>query len=99
MEQAAKQNLIAILGIESLPDDQKVRILEQASELAQKRVLGRMLDSLSEEKQLGLMSLLDSDDQVGISTFINHNCPEFEKWLVEEITSLRSELSGLVPAA
>ncbi len=99
MDTTAQQNLISILGIESLPDEQRARIIDQASELAQKRVLGRMLDSLSEEKQQGLMSLLQADDQVGISTFITHNCPQFNVWLTEEIAAIKQDLAGLAQTA
>ena len=96
MNQAlANDNLIKILGIESLPEQQKARILDKATELTQKRLMIRVVNSLAPEKRDGFMSLLDSGDQIGVTNFINHNRPRFQDWVFEEISRIKQELSGL----
>ncbi len=94
-----QENLIEALGIESLSDDKKIEIVEKASELIQKRLMIRIFESLPKEKQDGLGKLLDDNDQVGVSNFFHHNVPDYEKWVTEEIVTVRSQLSGLAKSA
>jgi hypothetical protein len=94
-----KENIIKILGIASLPDEQKAGIVEQASELVQKRLLLRIADSLSEEKREGLLQLIDSGDEVGLSNFLHHNCPQFNDWFAEELAKVKQEMAGLANTA
>ncbi|MGE5298333.1 MAG: DUF5663 domain-containing protein [Acidobacteriaceae bacterium] len=89
------ENLIKILGIESLPAEQKVKIVDQASELAEKRVFARILESLSDDKRQGLQGLLETGDELSINNFLIQNCPQFADWLTEEIATVKQELSGL----
>jgi hypothetical protein len=93
-----KENIINILGIASLPDEEKVQIVDQVSELVQKRLLLRIADSLTEEKKEGLMQLIDSGDEIGLTNFLLHNCPQFNDWLAEELNKVKQEMSSLANA-
>jgi hypothetical protein len=95
----SQQNLIKILGIEALPDAQKTKIADQTSELVQKRLLVRVIDSLPEEKREGFMSILDSGDEVGLGNFLHHHAPKFNEWLAEEVLKIKEELAGLAKDA
>jgi succinate dehydrogenase flavin-adding protein (antitoxin of CptAB toxin-antitoxin module) len=91
----AQQNIIGILGIESLPDERKIAILEKATDLVQKRLMLRILDSLSEEQQEAFGKLLDSEDQEGVNRFLAENVPAFSDWIQEEVYRLKEELADL----
>lgn len=43
------KNLITMLGLESLPEERRIAILQTASELVQKRILIRLMENLSDE--------------------------------------------------
>ncbi|HYE22160.1 MAG TPA: DUF5663 domain-containing protein [Verrucomicrobiae bacterium] len=94
-----QENLVKILGIESLDDDRKLKLIAQASELVQKRVLLRVLQTLDKEKLEGFMSILDTGEELEVSNFLNHNCPEFQSWMVEEIVNVKQELAGLAKSS
>lgn len=94
-----QQNLIKLLEIESLSDEKKTEIIEVASELAQKRLVLRILDSLPKEKQEGLITIMDSGDEISLTSFLNHNAPNYQEWMAEEIVKIKYELQGLAKAA
>lgn len=94
-----KENIINVLGISALPDEQKIKIVEQASELVQKRLLLRIADSLSEEKRVELMQIIDSGEEAGLSNFLQNNCPRFADWFGEELLKVKQEMAGLANAA
>lgn len=43
------KNLITMLGLESLPEERRLSILQTASELVQKNILIRLMENLSDE--------------------------------------------------
>jgi hypothetical protein len=89
------ENMIKILGIENLPEEQKADLIAKANELVQTRVLTRVFESLPKDKQEGLSSLIESGDEISITNFINHNCPDFQKWMTEEVLKIKEDLSQL----
>lgn len=92
MHKYFEQNIINILKIENLDDEQKLALLNQISELVEKRTLLRVLDNLAEDKRNELMDLLDADNQEKIDLFIVANVPQFLDWLAEETMSVKQEL-------
>lgn len=88
-------NIIKSLGIETLPDEQKARILDQSNELIQQRLLLRLMEALPDEKRTQLNEVLASQDQDKLAGFISANAPNFSDWIIEEVNGLRSELGEL----
>ncbi len=89
----AEQNIISILGIESLPDERKVAMVEQITTLVQKRLLNRVLDMLSQTERDEFGKLLDEADQQRTNEFLERHVPNMPELLEEEITAVKQELS------
>jgi len=90
-----QESIINILGIQSLADDKKSEILEQSSELIQKRLLIRVMKSLDDTKRVEFEALLENPDQSALDGFLSANVPEFSNWVLEEVNGLKSELSAI----
>lgn len=90
-----QQNIINILGIQSLPEEQKLALVEKISELVQKRLLLRVLDSLSLEKREAFEQLLTSNNQAGLEQFLQTDVPQFAVWFEEELKKIKEEMSAL----
>jgi succinate dehydrogenase flavin-adding protein (antitoxin of CptAB toxin-antitoxin module) len=86
------ENIIAILGIQKLPDQQKLAIVEKISDLVQKRLLARVLESLSAAEQQEFSSLLENQDQAALNKFLDAKVPNFVEWLAEETNQVKQEL-------
>lgn len=86
------ENIIAILGIQNLPDEQKVGIVEKVSELVQKRLLARILESLPPADKEEFMSVLQGQDQQPLNAFMDARVPNFLEWLQEEVRQVKNEL-------
>lgn len=87
------ENIIALLGIRNLPDEKKIQIVEKVSELVQKRLFARVLESLDSGKKEVFMALLSGSNQEGLSQFLESNVSEFPAWIEEEVVKLKSELA------
>ena len=87
-----KENIIKILGIESMPDERKVQIVNQVTELVLKRLMIRILEVLDEAKQKEFAALLEKGEQQGIAGFIQTNVPNFPQWMNEELQKIKGDL-------
>lgn len=90
-----QDSIINILGIQSLPDERKLEIVEQASDLVQKRLLVRVMKSLNDAKRVEFESLLEGGDQAKLDGFLSANIPDFAGWMMEEINRIKTELGHL----
>lgn len=90
-----QQNVIKLLGMESLPDDRKLSILTKITELVEKRLIARMLKELSEAKQSEFAKILEKNQPESTQNFISANFPDFQNWLVEEVNKIKQDLSQL----
>jgi len=90
-----EESIINILGIASLPDDRKAAIIDQTTELVQKRLLLRILDSLSEQDRTGFESLLSNENQEAIDKFLSDKVPNLSQWLEEEVNKIKQEFADL----
>jgi hypothetical protein len=72
-----QKNIIAILGIENLPDERKVVILDKMTNLLEKRLLAKMIASLSETDQEKLAEVLEKKQPQEIQEFISQHFPNF----------------------
>src|SRR5262245_18800134 len=88
-----EQNLISLLGIESLPNEQKIKIIDRVTTLVEKRLLLRILDFLSADLRGELEQLLKQNNQEAINTFISGNVPELSEWANEEVLAVKEELA------
>ena len=59
-----KNNLIAMLGVEDLPEEDRLRIIDQAAELVQKRVIIRLLEEMSDADAAEAAKLSDKPEEL-----------------------------------
>jgi hypothetical protein len=90
-----EQNLIKALGIESLPDDQKIRILEQCVQVVEQRLLLRLMKSLDDPKRNELNEILASRNNQALEQFTAREAPDFIDWIKEETERVRADLKSL----
>lgn len=90
-----KENIIKILGIESLPDERKIEIVEMATDLVQKRLVARVLENLPAEEQEEFAQILGVDDQQKLQDYMDKHVPNFADMLAEEVNKVKEELTGL----
>ena len=90
-----QQNIINILGIQSLPDDRKSELVDKMSELVQKRLLVKVLDSLTQSQRDEFEQILNENDDDKFNEFVSKNIPQMAQWLNEEVNQLKQELTEL----
>lgn len=90
-----EQSIIAILGIQNLPDERQAEIFDQASNLVQKRLMVRVMESLDDAKRQEFEGLLEKNDQAALEAFMATNTPDFTSWLLEEINNLKQEFADI----
>ena len=91
-----KQNIIAILGLETLPDEQKLGIVEKVSDLVQKRLMIRIVESLSVPDRVDLEKLLAKNDPDSLQGFLANRVPFLARWADEEVAKIKTELAEFV---
>ncbi len=89
------ENIIKALGIQSLPDEQKARILDQSATMVEQRLLLRLMKSLTDAKRDQLNKILTTEDRAQLDEFIAQEAPNFGEWVLEETTAIRDELKSL----
>lgn len=90
-------NLVKLLGIELLPLEKKVKILQRASELVQKRLFVRLLQQLSEEEQVKFLDLVKADNlEKEREEFFAAHFPKMAEMMEEEIIKIKQELQSAI---
>ena len=83
-------NIIEVLGLGSLPEEQKIAMLEKMSTLVQKRVMLKIMESIGSE-DADKMAELEKNPQEMLA-FIAEKVPNFEAIVTEEIVKLKQEV-------
>ncbi len=92
-KQILEANLIKLLGLELLPLEKKVKILGQAAELVQKRLLTSLLGQLTEQEKEKFLNLLATEGkEQEKENFIHQRFPNLNQLMDEEIIKIKSEL-------
>ena len=91
-----KQNIIAILGIEALPGERKLALVEQISVWVQKRLRVRVCESLDDADRTELEKILEAPDEQRLQEFLGAKVPDLVKWTEEELVSVKKELADFV---
>ena len=87
-----QQNIIAILGIETLPNAQKVAIVDKIATLVEKRLLVSIYKNLDALRQKELTGLLEGEDAAALQEFLQHHVPDMAALLEEETNAVKQEL-------
>jgi len=90
MDSLLNENIIALLGLESLPEEEKVQMLNKMALLIQKRVLLRVMDLLQDEDAEKMKALEQNPSEM--MTYIAEKVPNFQEIVEEEIKKLKAEM-------
>jgi succinate dehydrogenase flavin-adding protein (antitoxin of CptAB toxin-antitoxin module) len=86
-------NIIEVLGLESLSDEQKIKMVQQMTDLAQKRLMLRVMEQLTEEEKDEFEKILGGQDvDLAAAEFIQNKVPNFDEMVKEEIVKVKQEL-------
>lgn len=90
---AFRTNIIEELGLEILPDEQKLRLLDKMASLVETRLMIRVGEKLSETERAEFSNLMTEGDSEKIFAWLagGHGI-NVEEWLLEEVGRLKSEL-------
>ncbi len=83
-------NIIEMLGLGSLPEEQKVAMLEKMSTLVQKRVMLKIMESIGSEDADKMVAMEKNPQEM--LAFIAEKVPNFEAIVTEEIVKLKQEV-------
>lgn len=84
------ENIIGLLGLESLPDAEKQAMMEKMTTLIQKRLMLRVMDALSEQDAQKMAEMEKNPQE--ILAFIAEKVPNFEDIVKEEVVRLKAEM-------
>ena len=84
------ENIIGLLGLESLPDAEKAAMVEKMTTLIQKRLMLRVMDALKEEDAKQMAEMEKNPQE--ILAFIAEKVPNFEELMKEEVVRLKEEM-------
>ena len=90
LQSLLSDNIIALLGLESLPTEEKVQMLDKMVLLVQKRVLLRVMDELQDEDATQMAALENNPQEM--MAFIAERVPNFQEIVEEEVTKLKAEM-------
>ncbi|NQV00877.1 MAG: hypothetical protein HQ537_02035 [Parcubacteria group bacterium] len=88
-----QKNIISLLGLESLPEEKKIQLLEKLTDLVFKRTIIKVMELLSEADQEELGKLIDAGDSEKTNAFIAEKVPNFEEIMNKEIISVKEEMA------
>ncbi|HAZ28407.1 MAG TPA: hypothetical protein DCY48_01365 [Candidatus Magasanikbacteria bacterium] len=89
-------HIIQLLNLDYLPDSQKAQLLDQMTELIQKKLLVRVFDLVSSEKQEELKKILETGTDEDLQVFIRHDVPNFLDILQEEVVAVKTGLMNFI---
>ncbi|MFH1173425.1 MAG: DUF5663 domain-containing protein [bacterium] len=85
-------NIISLLGLESLPEERKIKFLEKVADLVFKQTMIRVMDKLSPADQTKLGQMIDANQPDQTNAFIVSKVPNFEEIMNEEIIKVKEDL-------
>lgn len=90
----AYANIIKELGLENLSDDEKLDILSRLSTLVQKRVMVRILDTLSDEQKDEMGELLEkqSENADALTDWLSGKVENLPGIVEQETNNVKTEL-------
>ena len=91
-----EENIISLLGIQALPDKQKLALLGQMSDLIQKRISLRILEQLNEEEQTGFIDASANNDEVKTQEILKSKNIDLMSLVEEEVGKLKEEMKGTI---
>ena len=91
------ENIIAQLGIESMPEAERVKMLEQVTDIVIERLMLRLMDSLHDDEVTAANALIGKPEE--LVAFLSSKVADIGALLDEEIAAVKNELFAAVGEA
>lgn len=91
------ENIIRILGIESLSDERKIALLNKITDLVQQRIFVRILTLLPDDKKAELLLATEQKNEEAAGALLAEHVPNLAEMMEEEIVRVKQELKQLIP--
>ena len=92
MPKLTNANIIHLLGIESLPLDERKEIVESALELVETRTINRVMEMLNESQRKELTGLFEKEEIDAIHDLLEKNKINLLSLTEEEVEKVKREL-------
>ena len=86
------QNILSVLGLQDLPEDRKLAILEKITDLVLQRVIFRILQELKEEDKEDANKIFSSGTDTEKLAFLQSKA-NFAQIVYEELIKVKEELT------
>ncbi len=90
-KQVLQQNIIDELNLQALDDDKKMALIENMSEVVQKRLTLRLIDQMEDSHKDEFEDILENDPEK-VSDFLGKVFPNFLEIVQEEVVKLKEDL-------
>lgn len=87
-----QDNIIALLGLEDLPIENRAQLVDELTQILEVRVLSAAYDTLSEEQAQHLDTLLNDNNPEIVTNFIQENVPTLSEIFATQVENLKAEL-------
>ncbi len=92
--QKIQESIIKELGLETLPEDKQIELLNTITESILKRVTISVLEKLSEEEKVEFDQVRDTDDPEKISNFLREKISNYDEMVENVIKEFKEEMKG-----
>ena len=98
MDPILNKDLVKELGLESLPEEKQLEILEKIGSIIFQSVLLRVLDLLDDDQKDELEKLFKekADDPNAVLKFMEDNVPDIDGIVKEEVTKFKTETLDII---
>ena len=88
----SQDNIIALLGLEDLPIENRAQLVDELTQILEVRVLSAAYDTLSKEQAQYLDTLLNDNNPELVTNFIQENVPTLSEIFATQVENLKAEL-------
>jgi len=87
-------NIIEILGLQNLPEKERIKIVADSINLIETRALNQIISILDKDKQEELTEILDKEDEVRLYQFLGDHKIDIISIVEQETEQLKQELKN-----
>ncbi|MES2970953.1 MAG: DUF5663 domain-containing protein [Patescibacteria group bacterium] len=89
--------LLEELGLGSLPNDEKNKMLAHVYETLEMRVGMKLAEQMTNEQLDEFESFIDKNDEPGALKWLETNFPDYKKVVADELEKLKAEIKSNAP--
>lgn len=93
-----EEDILKELGVDQLAPPRRAEVLAAMTQAVLKRIILRLLQTLSDEQRTQLEEVAGSGDSTKTSQFLVANIPDYESLIREEVAKFRQDMKATVDA-